>query len=151
MKEEEEARRILTLVQGDVPKALGILHEQLNVLYARAQSLVGLAGVVVTVTGFSGRIIAATNRPSQLFIISGLALVLFSAWWVFWKVMRIRWVTGEITDDIPASITRVLFHRNDKTSALMFGGMLLFGGLLLYFIAIAIMLSNPEPLTIAPR
>jgi hypothetical protein len=151
MNVQEEARAILELVSGDLSRAVQIVQNQLDILYTRAQVLTGLSGIVVTVTGFSGRLIASTNRPAQLLVISGLAVVLFSAFFVIRKVMHIRWVTSELTGDPSATIARVLVRRDEKTRAMRTGGMILFSGLLLYFCAFALMLLNPVPVGVPVR
>ena len=150
MTTEDEAQAILKLTK-DFAGSVRIVQQQFDVLYARAQSLIALAGITVTVTGFSGRIIAATNTAAQIFIIAGLAVVLLSAFWMFLRVLKIRWVTSEITDDATGSLSAMLARRNQKTRAISQGGMMLFVGLGLYFVAIAIMLANPEPLSIPAR
>ena len=151
MNVEEEARAILEMVGCDLSRAVQIVQNQLDVLYARAQVLTGLAGIVVTVTGFSGRLIASTNRPAQFLVISGLAVVLFSAFFVIRKVMHIRWVTSELSGDPAATIMRVLVRRDEKTRAMRTGGLILFSGLLLYFCAFALMLANPVPVGVPVR
>lgn len=121
-------------------------------IYSRAQVLVSLSGVVVTVTGFSGRLIAATNRTGQITLVSGLLLVLLSAAYVYAKVMRVTWITREITRG-PAedALVRIIDLRNEKTVAYARGGYVLFAGLLLYGIAISIMLMNPGPVNLPVR
>lgn len=151
MTTPEEAKTILRLAKGEYARAVELVVRQFEVLYARAQSLVGLSGIVVTVTGFSGRIIAATNPIAQILIVSGLAVVLFSAGWVFTRVMRIQWVTQDVSDDQEGSLVVMLKRRDAKTKAMNQGGILLFAGLLLYFLAISLMLFNPEPLQIPVR
>ncbi|MEI8311505.1 MAG: hypothetical protein WCH98_12190 [Verrucomicrobiota bacterium] len=151
MNVQEEARAILDLVNGDLSRAVQIVQNQLDVLYTRAQVLTSLAGIVVTVTGFSGRLIASTNRPAQFLVISGLAVVLFSAFFVIRKVMQIRWVTSELSGDPTGIIARVLVRRNEKTLGMRTGGLMLFSGLLLYFCAFALMLINPVPVGVPVR
>lgn len=149
--QRQEADNILGLYRGDLSRAMGHLEQQLNTIHARAQVLVSLAGVVVTVTGFSGRIIAHTSALSQSFIIGGLFTVILAALWIFAKVMRLRWVTMDIQDDPQATILTLIRRRDKKTQAYCRGGLLLFLGILVYGFAVAIMLANPEPLTIPPR
>ncbi len=148
--ERDEARAILG-VTASAREALSIVESQLNVLYTRAQVLVSLAGVMVTVTGFSGRIIAGTDGRAQALLIVGLVLVLLAAMWVFATVMTIRWVTGSLTGDTEADLAGLLRRRNRKTRAYMVGGFILFVGLALYVWAIAIMLANPGASSLSPR
>lgn len=152
MTAREEAERILALVGGDGARALEFIERQLNTLHTRAQVLMSLAGVVVTVTGFSGRLIAGTNTAAQMFLVAGLVSVLASAAVVFSRVMAVRWVTSSLDEpDIAGAVEQVLARRNRKTRAYQFGGRILVAGLALYCVAITIMLLNPEPLTVPVR
>ena len=65
MSPQNEAKAILKLCKEDPKAALEIVESQLNTLYARAQILLSLAGIVVTVTGFSGRLIAGSSPLAQ--------------------------------------------------------------------------------------
>lgn len=152
MNAHEEASRILALVRGDGARALEFLERQLNTLHARAQVLMSLAGVVVTVTGFSGRLIAGTNLAAQIFLIAGLVCVLVSAAVVFARVMSVRWVTSALAEpEIVVALAQVIARRDRKTRSYTFGGCVLVLGIALYCVAIAIMLLNPEPLGVPVR
>lgn len=149
---EEEARAILSLHGGDYAASVSLVERQLNVLHTRAQVLVSFAGIVVTVTGFSGRLIAATDPLGQWSIIAGLVTVLVAAFWIFTKVMSIHWVSSRfIGPDPSAALTRMLEYRNAKTRAYRQGGYIMFAGLALYALAISLMLSNPVPITVPVR
>lgn len=143
MTSNEEAKKIFQLCGKDLLKSMELLERHLNTLHTRAQVLVSLAGVVITVTGFSGRIIAGTNLPAQILIISGLAIVLFSAVFVTRKVMRVKWVTTDIQEDSIETLETIIKRRNQKTKAFYTGGVILSIGLFLYCAAISIMLLNP--------
>ncbi len=123
--------------------ALKVAEQQLNVVYTRAQVLMSLAGMVVTVTGFSGRLIAGSSTLAQVFLVAGLFVSLSSAAWVFRRVMRVRWVTSLASEDQATALENALERRDRKTSAYTIGGTLLFIGLLLYGISIALMLIDP--------
>ena len=138
-----EATTILELCKGDLMAALKVAEGQLNILYTRAQVLMSLAGMVVTVTGFSGRLIAGSSQAAQVFLIAGLFVSLSSAAWVFSRVMRVRWVTSLASEDKEHALEHALYRRNQKTKAYTIGGTLLFIGLLLYAISIALMLIDP--------
>lgn len=143
MSANEEANKILSLAGSDMLKAIELLEKQLNTLHARAQVLMSLAGIVVTVTGFSGRLIASTSLASQVLVISGLATVLASAVWVFSRVMGVRWVTAGLTENDVDSLEKIIERRNKKTRAYSKGGIILCVGLFLYSIAFAMMLVSP--------
>ena len=80
----EEADRILALYGDDLPAVMTMLERQFVVLHNRAQVLLTLCGIVISTTGFSGRIIAGTNALAQVLIVGGVALVLLSAAIVVW-------------------------------------------------------------------
>lgn len=143
MTSKEEAQKIFQLCGKDLLKSLVFLENHLNTLHTRAQVLISLAGVVITVTGFSGRIIAGTNLPAQILIISGLVIVLISAVFVTRKVMRVKWVTTDIQEDSIETLVTVINRRDQKTKAFYTGGIILSMGLFLYCAAISIMLLNP--------
>ncbi|WPJ96961.1 hypothetical protein SH580_04470 [Coraliomargarita algicola] len=138
-----EATTILELCKGDLMAALKVAESQLNIVYTRAQVLMSLAGMVVTVTGFSGRLIAGSSPAAQLFIVAGLLVSLSSAAWVFRRVMRVQWITTLASQDKEHALEQALYRRNRKTRAYTIGGTLLFVGLLLYAISIALMLTDP--------
>ena len=148
---EEEAKVFLSLTDGALKPALEMAQRQLDVVYMRAQVLMSLAGVVVTTTGFSGRLIAGTSTLAQIFLIAGLAVTLCSAVWVFLRVMRVRWVTVLLCENPENPIASAIYRRNRKTKAYSIGGLILFVGLALYCVSIGIMLLNPEPLQVPVR
>jgi hypothetical protein len=123
--------------------ALKGAESQLNTVYTRAQVLMSLAGMVVTVTGFSGRLIAGSSQLAQLFLVAGLFVSLGSAAWVFCRVMKVRWVTAMASENPDEALANVLYRRDRKTAAYTVGGTLLFIGLVLYGISIALMLLDP--------
>jgi hypothetical protein len=60
----KEAERILALAKGDTLKAYEMVERQLSVLVLRTQVILSLSGIVITVTGFSGRAIAQTSNAA---------------------------------------------------------------------------------------
>lgn len=140
---KDEAKTILELCKGDMMAALEVTQGQLDLVYTRAQVLMSLAGMVVTVTGFSGRLIAGSSHLAQCFLVAGLFVSLSSAIWVFMRVMKVRWVTGLVAEDPEHALEIALTRRNHKTQAYAIGGTILFIGLVLYCISISLMLVDP--------
>jgi len=138
-----EAKAILELTNNDLLAALSVAQRQLDVIYTRAQVLLSLAGMVVTVTGFSGRLIAGSSPLAQVFLVAGLFVSLTSAIWVFLRVMRVRWVTVMVAEHPKTALEQALQRRDSKTRAYAIGGTILCIGLILYCIAIALMLLDP--------
>lgn len=143
MNTESEAKAILELADNNLKAALEIAERQLNTIYTRAQVLLSLAGMVVTVTGFSGRLIAGSSSLAQSFLVAGLFVSLISAIWVFLRVMPVRWVTIFLNQDPENALQETLIRRNRKTQAYAIGGTILCIGLVLYSISIALMLIDP--------
>ena len=63
---EEEADHLLGLYDSDAGRIMDVLHGQLTNLAGRAQTLLQLAGLTITVTGFSGASIARSGRVAAM-------------------------------------------------------------------------------------
>lgn len=146
-----EASRILAMCDNNLQAAMAVIERQFNTLHNRAQVLFSFCGIVITVTGFSGRLIAGTSDLAQGLIIAGLAVVVACAFYMFHSVMTLRWATQRLAESNEETILRVIRRRNLKTSAYRRGGYILFVGIILYGLAIAIMLLNPVPLEVPVR
>ncbi len=143
--EEREIGAILENFEScGIQAVYSLIDGQLAALHARAQGLTQLSGVVITVTGFSGRIIADTNVTAQVFIIVGICLVLAAAAICLFYVMPVRWVSSYL--DLPKKkwLLVAIRRRNKKTRAFFAASMILIFGLLFYIASISIMLANPE-------
>ncbi|WP_437929445.1 hypothetical protein WMF37_09295 [Sorangium sp. So ce291] len=141
---EEEADRFIELVgPGSWEVMHGILERQFAVLHNRAQVLIGLSGIVITTTGFSGRLIAGTSRAAQGLIIAGVATVLLSATLIVWGVQHIRWLTQQPGGDVRGWLLVALAYRDRKTTIYRVAIAFLLVGLSFYVIAIALMLLDP--------
>lgn len=151
MTARDEVRKILDLNGGNAAATLNVLEHQLNVLHGRADRLMSLAGIVITVTGFSGRLIAATNRPAQALIVAGLGATVASVVWTFAKSGRIRWLTSQLEGDTESALASIIERRDARTQAYRIGGSILCIGLTLYALSIAIMLLNPGPVSLPVR
>jgi len=131
---------------------IGVLERQLNALHLRGQVVIGFGAVVVTTTGFSGRLIAGTNDLAQVAIIAGLLIVLAGCYWIFLKVMKVHWIISRsLKGDWKQSLLTIIQCRDRKTRALHLGSYGVLVGLGVYALAIAIMLLNPEPLSVPIR
>ena len=144
LQRDAEARRILDRYGDDLPGIMAMLERQFAVLHNRAQVALGLAGIVVSTTGFSGRLVAGTNTLSQVLIISGLSLILLSAAVVVYGVLHLRWLTMQGGDTTAAWLVTSLSYRDRKTKAYRVGVIILLIGLVLYGGALAVTLLNPE-------
>lgn len=132
-----EATKILRLTNNDMLKALQLVQGQLGVLVLRTQVLLSLCGIVITVTGFSGRAIAATSTAARLCIAGGIFVVLCAAATAILGVLRLRWITQELREDALETITAMLLIRGKKSRFLGVALGLFVCGFSLYVAAIA--------------
>lgn len=151
---EQEADRLMTLYGPDgLTRVMEMLERQFAILHNRSQVLLGLCGIVVTTTGFSGRLIAGTGPAAQALVIAGVGLCLVSAVVVVWGVLHLRWLSQQ-----PGQLGRewmltCLTYRDRKTAAYRAAIVLMLAGLTLYVGAIALMLLHPAaaPPLMGPR
>ena len=141
----DESTRILR-EYGDrgFPEMMAMLERQFAVLHNRAQVLLGLCGIIISTTGFSGRLVAGTNPAAQWLIIVGVALVLLAAAVVCWGVLHLRWLTMQLGRDNDEWLATTLRYRDTKTNSYRLALVLMLIGLGLYAAAISIMLLNPH-------
>ena len=137
MDRADEAERISRLCGGDPLRAFELVQAQLSVLVLRTQVMLSLSGIVITVTGFSGRAIAETSLLARVCIGSGLAVVLLAAAVSVWGVLRLRWVTQLIEDDPLATLRAGLTVRDRKARFLAVALTLFVIGFSLYCLAVA--------------
>jgi hypothetical protein len=132
-----EAEQILKLSRGDSLRAYEMVERQLSVLVLRTQVMLSLSGIVITVTGFSGRAIAQTSNLARWSIASGIMVVLASAAAGIWGVLRLSWLTQTIEEDTLAMLTRGIEIRDAKSRFLRVALVLFIAGFSLYCFAIA--------------
>jgi len=138
-----EAQGILDLCGGDGLKAFQIVQSQLATLVMRTQAILGLSGIVITVTGFSGKTIAQTSDMARTMVVAGLVIVLAAAAVGVGGVLRLRWSTQEIGGDPLATIARMIAIRDSKERFLQVALVLFIVGFSLYCFAVAQLLLAP--------
>lgn len=158
-KVEKEAEQILCIyggckdgkyVDANLKDLTSLLERQFAVLTGRAQMLLGLSGIVITTTGFSGRAIASTGLWAQWFVVSGIFFVLAGAVAIVWGILQLNWVTQLVGSDIRKAVIDMLTYRNRKTRAYRLGLVLLIIGLTLYVCAIALLVLAPAGVVHVP-
>jgi hypothetical protein len=138
-----EASQILALTKSDAFAAFQLVERQLAVLVLRTQVLLSLSGIVVTVTGFSGRAIAQTSGLARASITAGILVVFVSAAVAFLGALRLRWLTQSIGDAEPvAMIERAIEIRDQKSRYLKVAVIIWLAGFFLYCSAIAQLLYH---------
>jgi len=141
----DEAERIYRLTGNDTLKSYEMVERQLSVLVLRTQVVLSLSGIVITVTGFSGRAIAQTSDLARYCISSGILVVLASAVAAIWGVLRLNWLTQEIEEDAIAMLENGIQIRNAKSRFLRVALILFVVGFSLYCFAIAQLLITSRP------
>ncbi len=141
----EEADHLLGLYGGDAPKVMALLEQQLSSLANRAQMLLQLAGLTITVTGFSGASIARSGRLAAILVVSGLVVVLVGASLSMGGILRIRWTTQLAPCPPREAIVEVIALRDKKTRAFSRSLVLLIVGLALYIGSVALLLLGNLP------
>lgn len=133
----DEAKQILELAGGDRLRAFDLVEKQLAVLVLRTQVMLSLSGIVITVTGFSGRAIAETSLLARVTIVSGLFVVLAAAAVAVVGVLRLRWLTQELGGETLVMLERILAIRDRKSRFLRLALGLFVSGFSLYCSAVA--------------
>ncbi|MDB4964735.1 MAG: hypothetical protein JWN44_424 [Myxococcales bacterium] len=141
----EEAGAILQLARGDTLKAYEMVERQLSVLVLRTQVMLSLSGIVITVTGFSGRAVAQTSNLARWSIATGIFVVLAAAAAAIWGVLRLNWLTQTIHEDPLTMLARQIEIRDAKSRFLSAALVLFVIGFSLYCFAIAQLLIAARP------
>ncbi len=142
---EEEADHLLQLYKNDAPAVLGVLQSQFMSVASRAQMLLQLAGLTITVTGFSGASIARSGRPAAILVVSGLVVVLIAASHSLGGILRIRWMTQLAPCSPRETVVAAIRLRDDKTRVFSRSLALLIVGLALYIGSVSLLLLGNLP------
>lgn len=145
MAAADEVKRIMALTRGDPVKAYELVQAQLSVLVLRTQVMLSLSGIVITVTGFSGRTIAQTSELARNLVASGIVIVLGAAGVAIGGVLRLKWLTQQMTDDTEQTLVAMLAMRDQKARYLNAALLTFLVGFACYCVAIALMLLATQP------
>jgi hypothetical protein len=132
----DEAKALLRLAGSEL-EAYHMLERQLAVLVLRTQVLLSLSGIVITVTGFSGRAIAQTGALARGCISLGIVIVLAAAVTAIAGVLRLQWLSQLMGADALANIVRGIEIRNRKSRFLAVSLILFVTGFSFYVVAVA--------------
>jgi hypothetical protein len=142
---EQETAHLLDLYGRDAAKIMGQLQSQLSILANRAQTLLSLAGITITVTGFSGAAIARSGRLAAVLLVAGLLIVLAAAAIAINGILRVRWTTSLPPCPLDDAVRATLEVRDLKTRRYDLALRLLVIGLTLYVSSIALLLLGSLP------
>ncbi len=133
---QHEAERLTTLFDG--PGLLQFLTGQLGVVKHQAQLLLGLCGLAITVTGFSGTQMIQSGWFSAAAMVAGIALILVGAVISLRAIVSVRWVSQELDDSLVETAARIIQHRNLQQRRLAIASVFVGFGLGAYLLAVAI-------------
>lgn len=148
MNVNEEARHLQRLF-ADQPIALvQYLGHQIATVKTYAQVLIGLCGLTVTVTGFSGAHMIRSGSAAAALMVAGIALVMVGLVTCIRTITRLRWVSQDLRDDLAETVAIVLERRNRQQRALVVAAVFVAGGLACYLAAVtvaALVVGNLAP------
>ncbi len=131
----QEAREILKTFK-EFSKSYNILTNQLNLLQTRHQMMLTLGTLTLTITGFSGPKMAASNILSKYGMIFGIFWVLLSIVAILLSTVNLVWVTqfhGETDED---TLALLIERRNLRTRMFHIQLTMLVIGLTSYVVAV---------------
>jgi hypothetical protein len=143
--QEQEVEHLMGLYAGDAVAILSRLDGQLSILANRAQTLLSLAGITITVTGFSGASIAHSGRLAAWLLVLGLVFVLVAAAFTMMGILRVRWTTQMAPCGLENAIRFAIDRRDEKTRVYSRSLGLLVVGLSLYVSSIGLLLLASTP------
>ena len=97
-------------------RILAALTESYNVLQARAQLLISLITICLTIAGFSGPNIAASSPIAKACVGYGLLFILASAVVTLIGPLQLRWATQWKAENVEASLVALIERRNSRSA-----------------------------------
>lgn len=129
----EELEYLKTIYERDQNEKLFLLlTDSFNVLQNRAQMLLSLVTITLTITGFSGPKIAESSPIARFSIVIGLGFVLLSALILMAGPLRLSWSTRLRSSSIDRSLIKLIDQRNFRTKRYHIASVSLIIGLIGY-------------------
>ena len=132
----DEAKRLTAVFQGQPAQLVTFLSGQLAVVKAQAHMLVGLCGLTITVTGFSGAHMIRSGSLAAWTMVVGIAFILVAAVICLRVLTQLRWVSQDLADDLVDTTETVLVRRNTQQRRVTIAGALVTVGLGSYLLAV---------------
>jgi hypothetical protein len=134
----DEARRLHQLFADQPAQLVQYLSHQIATVKTYAQILVGLCGLTVTVTGFSGAHMIRAGSLSAGLMVGGIALVVLGLMLCLRTITGLRWVSQELRDDLVETAVVVIHRRNRKQRSLSVAAVFVAAGLVCYLAAVSV-------------
>ena len=128
----------MELFEGRAPALLALLSGQLSVLKTQASLLMGLAGLTVTVTGFSGHHMVRAGPLAWIPMVAGIFAILLSVLVTLRVLLKVRWVTQDLGPDLCQSVELTIRRRDRQQRGLQWAGAFVACGLFGYLSAVVV-------------
>lgn len=138
MDVREEARRLHALFATQPTQLVQFLSGQIATVKTYAQILVGLCGLTVTVTGFSGAHMIRSGSLAAGLMVAGIALVMIGLVVCIRTITALRWVSQELQDDLIETAVVVIERRNRQQGLLSLAAVFVAAGLGCYLAAVSV-------------
>ena len=138
MDVREEARRLHALFAAQPAQLVQFLSGQIATVKTYAQILVGLCGLTVTVTGFSGAHMIRSGPLAAGLMVAGIALVMIGLIVCIRTITALRWVSQELQDDLIETAVVVIERRNRQQGLLSLAAVFVAAGLGCYLAAVSV-------------
>ena len=133
-----EGENLAALLNDNPAALISFLSGQLSVLKTQAQMIMGIAGLIITVTGFSGHHMVRGGTMSTVAMVTGIVLVMGGVLQTVRTLSKIRWVSQDLGGPLAAVAARIITRRNQEQRALSISGALVSGGLFAYLISVVL-------------
>ena len=134
----DEVRHLLRLFKDQPVALVQYLGHQIATVKTYAQVLIGLSGLTVTVTGFSGAHMIRSGSLSASLMVGGIALVMVGLVICIRTITRLHWVSQDLRDDLEETLGIVLQRRNRHQRALSVAAVFVAGGLACYLASVTV-------------
>ncbi|MBL0216274.1 MAG: hypothetical protein IPQ07_20610 [Myxococcales bacterium] len=138
MEIQDEANRLCTLYAGRDADLVTHLSNQIGTVKTYAQVLVGLCGLTITVTGFSGAHMIRAGSLSASLMVLGIGLVLVGLVVCIRTITLLRWVSQELRDHLVDTAVAVIQRRNRQQRMLSVAAVFVVAGLASYLAAVMV-------------
>ena len=144
MTVDEEAKRLHELFEHRAAPLVEYLAMQLATVKTYAQVLIGLCGLTITVTGFSGAHMIRASSASALLMVTGIAFVIVGLALCIRTITLLRWVSQELCDDIVETARTCIARRNRQQRMVSVAAVFVTIGLAFYLAAVSVAALAPK-------
>lgn len=134
----QEASQLNRLFADQPIQLIQYLSHQIATVKTYAQVLIGLCGLTITVTGFSGAHMIRSGSVAASLMVAGIGLVVIGLVTCIRTITRLRWVSQDLSDDLAATTMVVLHRRNRQQRAVSVAAVFVAGGLCCYLAAVTV-------------